>query len=57
MLGFEELELRLNKAEAEVLHHKEDYGALAKRINDLEEEVFDCSDDDIEFDDDDEEMD
>lgn len=33
-------------------HHIEDYKALAERISALEEEVFDCSDDDKEFTDD-----
>jgi hypothetical protein len=30
-------------------HHIEDYKALAKRISALEEEVFDCSDDENKF--------
>jgi len=34
-------------------HYIEDYKALAKCISALEEEVFDCSDDDKEFDEDD----
>jgi len=29
--------------------YTEDYKALAKRVSTLEEEVFDCSDDDKEF--------
>jgi len=36
-------------------HHIEDYKALAKRINALEEEVFDCSDDNKVFPDDEDE--
>jgi len=35
-------------------HHIEDYSALAKRISALEEEVFDCSDDNKTFPDDEE---
>lgn len=35
--------------------HAEDYKFLAERVNALEEEVFDCSDDDKDFPDEDEE--
>ena len=52
-VGVDEVETNAQKRiDSFDTHHIEDYKALAKRISDLEEEVFDCSDDDKEFDDD-----
>lgn len=38
----DELQKKVDDAE---LFYSEDYKAIAKRVSDLEEEVFDCSDD------------